>query len=222
MRRIDMPTKRILLIVSVLLFSLGLVSAQSGRRSPSTPANTNANTNTNSATTTGAKTPAPKPETEPRVRLLVGMDRATAFTTTPFYVYDTVMQECIRRLNEANIVFANAGGSNMNRAEAVKLAKSETQRWVVSLEVRSFYAESGRQIKPTEDELYVDYTVIEPVTGKIKRSGRTQRHIYQSGGRGSIPSSAKDIGNYSEYSIKQAAVEAADRILAGFDIKVRE
>lgn len=216
-----MLCKRIILAVSVFSLSVGLVNAQSGRRSTGS-SNTNTNTSPAAPTSSPTKPAAPKPATEPSVRLLVGIDRSTAFTTTPFYVYDTLLQECIHRLNDANIVFANAGGNNLNRSEAVKIAKGETQRWVVSLEVRSFYAESGRQVKPQEDELYVEYTVIEPVTGKVKRSGRTQRHIYQSGGRNSIPTSARDIGNYSEYSIKQAANEAADKILAGFDIKVRE
>lgn len=216
-----MLLRSILLTVFVLLLSLAVVNAQSGRRSTGSAPNPNANTNATATATPGAKTTETKTATETRLRLLVGVDREHAFTTTPFYVFDTLVQECIRRLNEANIVFANAGGNNMNRAEGIKVAKGETQRWVVSLEVRSFFAESGRQIKPEDDELFVEYTVIEPETGKVKRSGRTQNHIYQSGGRKSA-GGPKGVGQYSEYSIKQAAVEAADKILAGFDIKVRE
>ena len=209
--------QQILIIISMALLTLGEAHAQSGRRSTGGTATTT----TTTTSPTGAKTAEKKPAAEPRLQLLVGINRADAFTTTPFYVYDTVLDDCIRRLGEAEIVFANSGGNNMNRSEAVKAAKQETTRWVVSLEVRSFYAESGRQIKSEQDELYIDYTVIEPVTGKIKRSGRTQRHIYQNG-RGGISMPSKNGPVYSEYSIKQAAVEAADKILAGFDIKVRE
>jgi hypothetical protein len=220
MRRPIIVCSRIFLTLAVLLLSVAAANAQSGRRSTNTSTGTNTNSNVSPAP--GAKTAEAKPAAEPRVRLVVGIDRANAFTTTPYYVYDTVMQECIRHLNDANIVFANSGGSSMNRSEAIKLAKGETQRWVINLEVRSLYADSGRQIKPEQDELFVEYTVIEPVTGKIKHSGRTQHHIYQSGGRNSIPTSARNVGNYSEYSIKQAVVEAADKILADFDIKIRE
>ena len=203
--------------VLIALVSSSVAHAQSGRRS------TSGTTSTTTATpsTPGAKTPEKKPTAEPKLQLLVGISRADAFTSTPFYVYDTVLADCIKRLSEAEIVFATAGGNNMNRSEAVKAAKQETTRWVVSLELRSFYAESGRQIKPEQDELYVDYTVIEPATGKIKRSGRTQRHIYQSG-RGGVSLPPQRGPGYSEYSIRQAAIEAADKILAGFDIKVRE
>jgi len=126
-----------------------------------------------------------------------------------------------RRLREEYVRFATSGGNNMNRSEGVKAAKQETTRWVVALEVRSFYAESGQKIKPEQDELYVEFSVIEPVTGKVKRSGRTQHHIYQNG-KGGISLPSKNGPVYSEYSLKQAGVEAADRILAGFDIKVRE
>jgi hypothetical protein len=209
--------QQFLLLVLTVLLTLGVAHAQSGRRSsgasPTTP--------TTATSPTGAKAAEKKPAAELKLQLLVGINRADAFTTTPFYVYDTLLADCIRRLGEAEIVFATAGGNNMNRAEAVKAAKQETTRWVVSLELKSFYAESGRQIKPEQDELYVDYTVIEPVTGKIKRSGRTQRHIYQSG-RGGVSIPPQRGPGYSEYSIKQAALEAADKILAGFDIKVRE
>ena len=212
------PRPQIVLLISIILLSFSVLHAQSGRRST---AGTTTTTTTTTPSASGAKTVEKKPAAEPKLQLLVGIDRANAFTTTPFYVYDTVLSDCMRRLDEANIVFSTSGGNNMNRAEAVKAAKQETTRWVVSLEVRSFYAESGRQIKAEQDELYVDFTVIEPVTGKIKRSGRTQNHIYQNG-RGGITLPTKNGPVYSEYSIKQAAREAADKILAGFDIKIRE
>ena len=212
-------TQRILFLLLIALTSFSLAPAQSGRRSTTT--STTNGTTTTTTSTSGTKPAEKKPATAPSLQLLVGMNRADAFTTTPYYVYDTVLETCIRRLGEAEIVFATAGGNSMSRAEAVKAAKQETTRWVVSLELRSFYAESGRQIKPEQDELYIDYTVIEPVTGKIKRSGRTQKHIYQNG-RGGVTFPPQKGPGYSEYSIKQAATEAADRILSGFDIKVRE
>jgi len=206
-----------LLLISIFLLTFGVAQAQSGRRSTG-----GTTTTATTPTAPGAKPTEKKPATETRLQLLVGINRADAFTTTPYYVYDTLLTDCIRRLSDAEIVFANAGGNSMNRSAAIKAAKEETTRWVVSLEVKSFFAESGRQTKPEQDELIVEYVVVEPVTGKIKHSGRTQRHIYQSArDRNSLPTT-KGVPNYSEYSIKQAAIEAADKILAGFDIKVRD
>ncbi len=206
--------QRLLLLIAIAILSLTTAHAQSGRRSTG-------GSTTSAPSVSGPKPVEKKPTAAPKLQLLVGINRSDAFTTTPFYIYDTVLDNCIRRLGEAEIVLPTSAGNNMNRAEAIKAAKQETIRWVVSLEVRSVYADSGKQVKNNADELYVDYTVIEPETGKIKRSGRTHQTIYQTG-RGGVSSPSKNSPLYSEYAIKQAAREAADRILAGFDIKVRE
>ena len=210
-----MSTRRIL-IVAILLTSTSALFAQSGRKS--TSGSTSSTTTTPSVA--GPKTSEKKPAPAPKLQLMVGIVRADAFNTVPYYVYDTVLDNVVRRLGEAEIVLANSGG-NMNRSDAVRAAKQEKVRWVVNLEIRSIYADSGRQVKNNQDELAVDYTVIEPETAKIKRSGQTHQHIYQNG-RGGISLPSKNGGVYSDYSIKQAALEAADRILAGFDITVRE
>ena len=210
--------RQFLLLTLLALLTWSVAQAQSGRRS--TPGSTTSTTT--APTTAAAKTAEKKPAAESRLQLLVGINRAEAFTITPYYVYDTVLADCLKRLSDAETVFANSGGFSMNRSAAVKAAREETVRWVVSLEVKSLFAESGQKIKPEQDELFVEYTVVEPVTGKIKRSGRTQRHIYQNGRGGNSLPTTKGGPNYSEYSIKQAAVEAAEKILAGFDIKLRD
>ncbi len=204
---------QLVLLISIILISMSAAYAQSGRRS------TGGSTTSTPPSVSGPKTEK-KPAPAPRLQLLVGINSRDVFTITPFYIYDTVLDNCIRRLGEAEIVMPTSAGNDMNRADAIKAAKQETVRWVVSLEVRSVYADAGRQVKNGQDELYVDYTVIEPQTGKIKRSGRTNQHIYQTG-RGGVTSPTRNGGVYSEYSVRQAAREAADRILAGFDIKVR-
>ena len=205
--------------VVILLASTSVLQAQSGRRSTG-GSTTSTTTTTTTPSVAGPKAIDKKPAPAPKLQLLVGIDRQDAFSNVPYYIYDTVLDNVIRRLGEAEIVFANSGGK-MNRADAVRAAKQETVRWVVSLEIRSIYADAGRQVKNNQDELAVNYTVIEPETGKIKRSGQTHQHIYQNG-RGGVSLPSKNGAVYSEYSIKQAATEAADRILGGFDINVRE
>jgi hypothetical protein len=207
---------KFLFVIVLLLASAGELLAQSGRKSTGISSST---TTTTTPSVAGPKTTEKKPPAQPKLQLLVGVDRNGAFSNIPYYINDTVLDNVIRRISEADIVLANAGG-NMNRGDAVKAAKQEKLRWVVLLEIKSFYADSGRQVKNNQDELYVNFTVIEPETGKVKRSGQTNQHIYQNG-RGGISLPSKNGAVYSEYSIKQAAIEAADRILAGFDITVR-
>ncbi len=208
---------RLLFSIALLLAATGTLFAQSGRKSTSSSAPT---TTTTTPSVAGPKVTEKKASTAPKVQLLVGIDRRAVITSVPFYVFDTVLDDVIRRLGEAEIVFARSGG-DMNRGDAVKAAKQEKERWVVVLEIRSIYADTGRQVKNNQDELVVDFITLEPETGKIKRSGQTHQHIYQNG-RGGISLPSKNGAVYSEYSIKQAALEAADRILAGFDITVRQ
>ena len=208
---------KLFLALVILFASISALQAQSGRRS--TGGSTTSTTST-TPSVAGPKTIEKKPAPAPKVQLLVGIDRQNVFNNVPYYIYDTVLDDCIRRLGEAEIVFANSGG-NMNRAEATRAAKQEKIRWVVNLEIRSIYTDSSRQVKNNQDELYVSYVVIEPETAKIKHSGQTRQHIYQNG-RGGISMPSKNGGVYSEYSIKQAAIEVADRILSEFDISVRE
>lgn len=203
-------------ILTSFLLCTATALAQSGRRGTG-----GSTTTTTTPSVSGPKATEKKSEPAPKLQLLVGIDGREVFSNIPFYVFDTVLENCVRRLGEADIVFATSAGNSMNRGEARKAAKQETKRWVISLEVRSVYADAGKQVRNNQDELYVEYTVIEPETGNIKRSGRTNQLIYQNG-RGGVTSTKRNGAIYSEYSIKQAAREAADRILEGFDIKVRE
>ena len=203
-------------VLSILVVCVGATSAPSGRK------NTGGSTTTTVApSVSGPKPIEKKPEPAKRIQLLVGIDKYQTFTTIPGYLYDTVLDNCIRRLGEADIVIATSAGSEFDRAAAVKAAKQETVRYVVLLNLGSEYADAGKQAKSGKDELYVDFVMFEPETAKIKTSGRAHQYIYQTG-RGGIGLPTKNNSPiYSEYSVKQAAIEVANRILAAFDIKIR-
>lgn len=205
--------QQLVLLVAIAVCSWLTAQAQSGRRGTGS-------STTSAPSVSGPKTVEKKPEAAKRIQILVGIDKHEAFATIPFYVYDTVLDNCIRRLGEADIVMPTSGGSDMNRAAAIKAAKQETIRYVVLLHLGSEYADAGKQVKNGQDELYVDYLLLEPETAKVKASGRTHQHIYQTG-RGGVTLPSKNAPIYSEYAIKQAAIEAADRVLAVFDIKIR-
>jgi hypothetical protein len=207
--------RRAAITFSILALCVTTAIAQSGRK------NTGGSTTTTvTPSVSGPKPVEKKPEVSKRIQLLVGIDKHQVFATVPFYLYDTVLDNCIRRLGEADIVMPTSVGSDFNRAAAIKAAKQETVRYVVLLNLGSEYADAGRQVKNGQDELYVDYVMFEPETAKVKASGRTHQHIYQTG-RGGISLPSKNSPIYSEYAIKQAAIEAANRILGAFDIKVR-
>ncbi len=206
---------RFLFALCVLLLFANYVWAQSGRRG------TSKTTTTTAPSVSGPKEIEKKPAPKPKLQLLVGITGREVFTSIPYYLYDSVLENCIRRLGEAEIVFATSAGHDMNRSDAIKAARQETVRYVVLLEVGNELADAGRRTSDNQNDLYVAYVIFEPETAKIKQIGRAHQHIYQTG-RGGVSLPSKNSPLYSEYALRQAAREAADKILASFDIKVRE
>ena len=210
-------SRQALLLIAILFAGAVVSRAQSGRRSTG-------GTTTTTPTVSGPKTVEKKPEKPPRLQLLVGIDNRDPMTNVPYYVTDTVIENCVRRLSDATDVIVTAAGHGMNRADAIKAAKAETVRYIVWLQVGSELADAGKQQSKTSvDELYVAYTIFEPETAKFKQTGRSHHHIYQSGPVAvSRPTSSRTSPLYSEYALKQAAQETAERVLAAFDIKLRD
>ena len=203
---------QLLLLVLIAALAATSSAAQSGRRStpgsptPATPS------------VSGPKQVEKKPDSAPKVELLVGINSTDAFATTPLYLYDTVLDVCMRRLGDADMVFASSAGNRFSRSDAVKAAKEQAARYVVMLNIGDEYADATRQVKNGQNELYVEYVIFEPVSAKVKQTGRAHQRIYQTG-RGGVSLPTKNSPIYSDYALRQAAQEAADRILAAFDIK---
>ncbi len=160
-------SRQVLSLIAIFFVGSVVINAQSGRRS------TNGTKTATEPSVSGPKTIEKKPDTTPRLQFLVGIDNRDPTSNIPFYLADTVMDNCIRRLGDAADVIVTSAGS-MSRAEAVKRAKEETVRYVVWLQIGSELADSGRQQKKNDvDELYANYTIIEPGTAKFKQTGRS-------------------------------------------------
>ena len=210
-----LPNRQACVLIAILFACATVNHAQSGRRSTN-------GTTTTAPSVSGPKTVEKKPEKPPRLQLLVGIDNRDPNSNIPYYVSDTVIDNCVRRLGDASDVIVTSAGRGMNRSDAIKRAKEETVRYVVWLQIGSELADSGKQpSKNSVDELYVSYTILEPGTAKFKRSGRSHHQIYQTG-RGGVSAPNKNSPMYSEYALKQAARETAERILDAFEIKLRD
>jgi len=208
----NMLHHRLLLLIAVLL-SCVTSHAQSGRRSTNTP--------TTAPSISGPRAIEKAPAKAPGIHLLVGVESRNPFSNIPYYLSDTVLDNCVRHLADATEVIPNPVGRGMDRVDAVRRAKAEKEGYVVWLQIESDVLDSGKQQKNGPDELYVRYTIFEPGTAKVKQSGRTHQQIYKTG-RGGVSTSSKNSAVYSEYALKQAAREAAERILEAFDIRVRD
>jgi hypothetical protein len=193
------------------LFSLSTLSveAQSGRRAPrstATPAPT-------PEPTPAEKKPAEKDKTA--LKLIVGIDSHEAFGYIPQYFYDTVLQTCAERLDLARSVNVETQ-RDMNRSDAAKRAKAENA--VVFLRLRLDNMGNNNS-SPDLSQVYIEYVVFAATTAKVIASGNT----YQgSGNRGvlGVPSTSRSTAAV-ELRLKQAARDAAERILDALHIAVR-
>lgn len=200
-------------MLAVLIASTAVVAAQSGRRgktkssAPATPPVANP-----------AETQS-KPEASSRLEMLVAIDDPGGFDQVPYHIPDIVLETCLRRLAEAKGVKPTAAPRRMTRGEAIKAAKAETARHVVWLQVRNERADYGAEVSTQSNQLYVTFIIYEPVTAKIKESGRADYGTAKVGNVGVSGPSARR-GVYSDYAIKETAKQAADKILNAFQITI--
>jgi hypothetical protein len=192
---------------ALLAVSSLTVPGQAGRRLPGSPAVT---------TPTPEPTPQPKPaDKEQRLNLIVGESRGDVFSGIPIYFNDTVLQSCIGRLDDAHGVKVEVVATEMARGDAVKRAKSESQGYVVWLQLRA--DTMGSSSSSNLAGIYVEYTVFEPTTAKTKAQGNVYQSQYSKGGVVLGPTGTSNSGT-TEYRLKVAAEQAAEQILKALHI----
>jgi hypothetical protein len=190
------------------------VLAQSGRRSKTPPA-------------VPAATPEPVPtrtkstETEKKtLSLIVGVDRYSDVSDIPLSFYGSVVISCADRLDDAKSVKVDATFKSMSRSDAAKRARGEQEAYVVSLELRSLNTRVGFQTTRDLNDVFIDYAVFAPATGKVLASGKAYQRVESLGGViVKQPSGRNTIADH-EYWLKQAARTVAEKILAALRIQV--
>ena len=213
--------REFLFVVAAVMVLASPVAAQSGRRStskPSTPP---------PPTSSPSDSPSVNPldstaKKAPEIQLLVGIDDPSPLSGIPRYFADTVLDVCVRRLNEPAGVKVTAGPRTLTRGDAVKAAKAETARYVVWLQLGNSSADSARQASSNADEYYVSFMLLEPGSAKVKQSGQVFGGGRRVGNVGvGVPSSSRSM-LYLEQVIKDDARQAAERILSALGIKDTE
>ena len=189
------------------------IHAQSGRRTPKAP-----------ATPTPEPTPEAKPspkkpaDDKPTVALILGID-GDSFNNIPLYYYDSVLQSCADRLNEAASLSLDVSGNTMNRGEAVRMAKSQKEAHVAALQLRT--EQMGSSSSNQYESIYIEYTLFAPGTAKVVASGHTYQRPGKTRGVIPIPSTGRTSSVYTEQLLRQAARDAADRLMDALHVLPR-
>jgi hypothetical protein len=182
------------------------VVAQSGRRAPKS-APIPAPTPESSPTPTAKKSPE-----KPALPLIVGIGSYDSLANIPLYFNDSVLQSCVERLRDEPAVSVDVSSRDVSRGDAVKRAKAEKEGYVVLLQLR-LDSISASSTNANLSDVYIEYFVFAPTTAKQVVSGRTYQQAYRSRGVVLGPGTSGNV--YAEYRLKQAAREAAERILHG-------
>jgi hypothetical protein len=187
-----------------------MVKGQSGRRLPKASAPV-------PEATPETKPPEKKDDEKAWVNIILGINgRQTSFNI-PLYYYDSVLASCADKLRDAPSVKLDVTRRDMNRGEAVKLAKSQKVAYVAWLELRSEGMGMSSSY-PDSGEVSIEYVVFSPQTAKVVTSGRTYPRAFRKGGVVMGPGTGRTSTIYAERLLKQAASDAAERILSALHL----
>lgn len=213
-----------------MALSVNFAQAQSGRRvqspAPSVPP-AQSSSPSQPSNVPDEPPPAPVPEKAPEVvaRLLVTIDD-NRFDNLG-NLANVVASTCAERLRQARALSISKE-KPLTRGEASNKAKSEEEHHVVWLQVQMDRFSSSRTI--TVQDFQVDYVVFSPKDGKIKTQGKVYLRPYQPNvGVGGIavpvpipipntPVGVPGQANPLQFSLEQAGVETADRIMQAFKV----
>jgi hypothetical protein len=202
-------------VILLLLTCAVALHAQSGRRqtkpAPAAPI----------PTPTPEPTPSPKTEhKEPEIVFYVGADRNRGYGYYPYSFYDAVLSGCSEALRRGSSAGVDVAQSDLPRGEAIKKAKASTNTYIVLLGLTEMMT-NGTGTNQQYDQIELEYAVFAPLTGKIATSGRTYQNANRKGPivvgpTGGGPTS----GIYREVLLKQAGLDAGERILRALHLSV--
>jgi len=197
----------ILVCVLLLLSAAPISQAQSGRRPPKRPTSPD-------PLPPKAEEPPIKPSSDqnsgPKIPVKVVWHLAN-FSGSTIYTR-TVQDACLERLSRSGSIKVSAAADEMNRKQAIDMAKASADTYVLwfELEVDSAYNDRSGIGSVPPQYLTVRFEVYTPATGKTKTSG----HIYQRPqGPGGLPLPGPGTSGSAIYSLGYSGREMADRVL---------
>ena len=124
------------------------------------------------------------------------------------------MRSLADRLAKAPGIQVGATQSDMSHIDAIRKAKAEKEGYVVwiQLEVDTMGSNTGNN--GNLDNIVVEYTVFAPITAKVAMSGRAYQRR-----KGTILGPGTS-SVYGDRYLNQAAQDAADKILAHFQLNI--
>lgn len=212
-------------IICLVFFAVQLVCAQSGRKPrtyPKDPAVTSTEANEEKNSVEAQKDKDTQEVQSSKTTILV----ATSFQQDASFIYpypENMGKWFSKRLMQSKFLNVSLIGNQMNRSEAIKRAKSETENLTVWLELyNGGFSAPPSQIKNGSQSMnmQIAYYVYLPVSGKAKYSGTVYLDPTLSSktinNKVGIPCYPGVYGN--DLWLLRGSLEAADRIMSNLNV----
>jgi hypothetical protein len=164
-------------------------------------------------------TPEPRKPRKPKFTLRIVQDVSqTLYTSFPFP--ERLETWTINRLKKSPLLEVSLG-DHANRAQAVRLAKAETEAYIIWLQLEEDNLEPDRTGHRAALQDRINFEILAPETGKQKYAGtifitQTSRGI----GLGRIELVCYPGVRGDDYLLLQASLEVAARIMDYLDVPV--
>lgn len=206
----------VILACLVLMSSAPTADAQSGRHPPKRPASPD-------PLPPKAEEPPVKPSSDQEskskipVKVVWHLDNVGSST-----IYSrTVQAGCLERLSQSGFVSAATASSEMNRKQAIDIAKASPDTYVLwfQLEPDVSYTDRGGLGSIPSQYLIVRFELYTPGTGKTKTGGSVYQRSRGPGGT-PLPLPGPGTNTSAEYSLSYAGREMADRVLNSLGVSL--
>ena len=160
--------------------------------------------------------PAAQPE-KPKLSIVVTHSVFSGGMSEDYYAR-AAASGCLDRLNQA---YAKAvGAKEMNRKEASDFAKQTDNTYVTWIELGTSSAQRPQYGTADPQNMYVDYVLYMPGTGKSKNSGRV--YLSQAARTGNVGIGLPIPTNNApvDYLCNRAGREIADRVLSALGLAI--
>ena len=207
---------RAILAVVVLTLATNASMGQAGRRLPKRV----------DVPPAAAPTPEPTPQARPPAKAQFSLKVVSdiSLAVNLLFPFPEKMQTwTVDRLKKSPILDVTVGAP-ANRHEAVQLARAETETLIVWLQLEDDLlgkAENAGR-RPAAGEVWINYSVFSPHTGKARNSGRVvlSQTSTRGVGSGSVVQACYPTVRGDEYLLLQASLEVAARIVDSLHVPV--
>jgi len=195
----------------LLLAAVLTVTAQSGRSIKKTPT---PQPTPEPTVPQAMPTPTPKPKVEPEFKFKVVADiPLTVFQD--FSRPEDILRWVVQRLESSALVEVKSSVSGSQKKAKEIAAAAATDEYVIFIQLNVNSTFSGGGARTSEGDVWVEYSVLLPQTGKNKLRDRV---FLRSGSVSQSRRTCYPSLRYADYMLLQASIEVADNILAKFNL----